>query len=43
MLQIALASANVRVPSPAVFVRYAVRPVPANIVLLTIGSLITGA
>src|SRR6266545_1547181 len=41
-LQIVSASAMVRVPRPAVFVRYAVRPVPANSVLLTTGSLITG-
>src|SRR5437868_5896718 len=41
-LQTACASAYVLVPRPAVLVRYAVRPVPANIVLLTTGSLITG-
>src|SRR6266511_528187 len=41
-LQIVFAWATVRVPRPAVFVRYAVRPVPANSVLLTTGSLITG-
>src|SRR5206468_1905258 len=33
---------SVREPSPAVFVRYAVSPVPENIVLLTTGSLMTG-
>src|SRR4029453_11195778 len=41
-LQIACASAYVRVPRPAVFVRHAVSPFPANIVFETTGSLITG-
>jgi len=43
VLQCCWASAIVIVPRPAVFVRYAVRLLPANIVLLTTGSLITGA
>ena len=42
VLQTSLASATLRSPSPKVLVRYAVRPVPANIVPLTFGSLITG-
>src|SRR5512132_259081 len=41
-LQTACAWSYVLLPSPAVFVRYAVSPVPANIVLLTTGSLMTG-
>src|SRR5687768_1410690 len=36
-LQIRLASSSVRSPRPNVFVRYAVRPVPAHIVPLTVG------
>src|SRR5947207_838933 len=43
VLQCSCASAIVSVPRPAVFVRYAVRLLPANIVLLTAGSTITGA
>ena len=42
-LQMACASAIVLVPRPAVFVRNAVLLVPANSVLLTTGSEITGA
>ena len=42
VLQIPWASSIVRSPSPKVLVRYAVRAVPANIVPLTFGSLITG-
>src|SRR5262245_5413937 len=38
-LQTAFACSSVREPRPAVFVRYAVSPVPVNIVLLTTGSL----
>src|SRR5262249_55512323 len=41
-LQIRLAPASDRLPRPDVFVRYAVRPVPRNIVPLTFGSLIAG-
>src|SRR5918997_3415593 len=41
-LQMRLASSKVRLPRPAVLVRYTVRPVPANIVLDTTGSLMTG-
>src|SRR5687768_204496 len=38
VLQIRLASSSVRLPRPAVLVRYTVRPVPANIVFDTTGS-----
>jgi hypothetical protein len=43
LLQTRLASSRLRLPSPCVFVRWAVNPVPANIVPLTFGSLITAA
>src|SRR5918994_6039534 len=43
VLQCSWASAMVIEPRPCVFVRYAVRPVPANIVPLTTGSLMIGA
>src|SRR6266545_571298 len=43
VLQTLFASASVRLPSPNVLVRKTVFPVPANIVPLTLGSLMTGA